>query len=187
VRIRNKSVTTPEIDIEGTEIEACDISILKTVPIHRAAEIQHDIEAYLRMNRGKFTDIASNNLSSLPVVEEIATPIYIITVFGRRRGELSMLGKPHRLQIGVTTRFVRNRTVSHFGAPGGPFTYGRLRKALPQTADPGDSPFKNLFQNRLERQTVSENHGRGRSKDGPTGMRRPGNRPFSSLCSPSHP
>jgi len=32
--------------------------------------------------------------------------------------------------------------------------------------DPGDSPFKVLFHNRVERQTVCESPGRGRSEDG---------------------
>ena len=92
---------------------------------------------------------------------------------GRRQddGSSELLGILRH--YGATTRFVRNRTPSHLATPEWPFTYGRLRKAMPQTAAPGDSPFKILFQNRVERQTVRESSGRRRFKDGPSGVGHP--------------
>jgi hypothetical protein len=52
-------------------------------------------------------------------------------------------------RLGVTRRFVQNRTLSPLAVVDGPFTNEGMRKDVTPMADQGDFPFKTLFQNPL--------------------------------------
>jgi hypothetical protein len=108
VKIFGERTTASGVRIHNTsDIVECNISILKTLPIHRAADIQHDIDQYLNSNKNRFGDIASNNLSSFPATDEVATPIYIITLIGRKITRIAYVGQA----ASATNRFKGGHSV----------------------------------------------------------------------------
>ena len=57
----------------------------------------------------------------------------------------------HQNHNGVTTRSVQNCTLSRLAASDRPFANEGMRKELSQTGNQGDSPFKTLLQNWVQR------------------------------------
>jgi len=107
VRIFGERTTASGVHIDEADIVGCYVSILGTVPIHRAADIQHDVDQYLNSNRNRFGDIASNNLSSFPATDEVATPIYIITLIGKKLRRIVYVGQA----ASATNRFKGGHSV----------------------------------------------------------------------------
>lgn len=92
-KISTKMVTKSGISIRKEDISRCDIYVMKTVPVHRAREIQHDAGLYLKRNKGNFPGIALGNWQSLPNGSDIATPIYMISIIGRSFNRVVYIGK----------------------------------------------------------------------------------------------
>lgn len=91
--LRKKRTTTRGVRVGGNEITECDISTIKTVPIHRASEIQHDVEEYMKLNTSRFGKIIRRKLKFYPSTDEIATPIYVITIIGRNIRKICYIGQ----------------------------------------------------------------------------------------------
>ena len=92
-KISSKMITKSGIKIRKEEISQCDIYIMKTVPVHRAREIQHDAALYLKRNKENFPGMALGDWQSLPSGSDIATPIYIISIIGKSFNGVVYIGK----------------------------------------------------------------------------------------------
>ncbi|MEI6559450.1 MAG: hypothetical protein WCO00_13680 [Rhodospirillaceae bacterium] len=92
-RFSGNTVTDSGIAIKEEEITQCNIKIMKTVPVHRASEIQHAADDYLEHNKRKFPGIALGDWTMLPNVSEIATPIYMMFITDKSCGAVVYIGK----------------------------------------------------------------------------------------------
>lgn len=97
----------PPTSLAGTklraeEVRCVDISIIRTLDAHRAAEIQHDLKLLRERNMNIYNKLKSESKYYFPLVEDIATPIYLITRINGDNGEIVYVGKAQS----TTNRFV---------------------------------------------------------------------------------
>lgn len=87
------STTSVGFQLKPDDIKECILFISDTVPIHEAENIRHDVKKYLNISHSKFAKKSGIYISNLPLMEEIATPIYIITLIGSDGGNIVYVGK----------------------------------------------------------------------------------------------
>lgn len=79
--------------IRAEEVRRVDVSIIRTLDAYRATEIQHDLKILRERNMNIYDKLIPGAPSYHPLVEDIATPIYLITRIDEGHGEIVYVGK----------------------------------------------------------------------------------------------
>lgn len=90
------------IRLNAGDVRSVDVSVLRTLDAYRAAEIQHDLKRFRAKNMKIYNKLKNQATSHHPLVEDIATPIYLITRIHEGPGDLVYVGKAQS----ETNRFV---------------------------------------------------------------------------------
>lgn len=80
------------VKIRAEEIRRVNVDILRTLDAYRATEIQHDLKMFRERNMAIYNKL-SLGAPYHPLLEDIATPIYIITRIDTGLGEIVYVGK----------------------------------------------------------------------------------------------
>lgn len=75
------------------EVRRVDVNIMRTLDAYRATEIQHDLKIFRERNMNIYSKLLPGAASYHPLVDDIATPIYIITRIDKGPGEIVYVGK----------------------------------------------------------------------------------------------